>query len=156
MKSWGRELAGTDPENLRVFRDFWLLRGFAAGAALKRRGGRKRGDFSMVRIRLARFALPRLGLGGSKSGRIRGQEFVVRGQDAVQSGPSKTSLASAGRPGAESIALRDHRLAEYANIEKVGRTRFFNLFRTVISFCRLVTTMVCKLSPRGEVTTAFI
>jgi hypothetical protein len=55
----------------------------------------------------------------------------------VPSGPSKTSLASAERPGAVSIALRDHRLAECANIEKVGRTRFFNLFRTVISFAAL-------------------
>ena len=86
-----------------------------------------------------------------QSGRMRGQEFVVRGQDAVQSGPSKTSLASAGRPGAESIALRDHRLAEYANIEKVGRTRFFNLFRTAVSLHRLVTTIVCKPCPRGLV-----
>ena len=33
------KLAGTDPKNLRVFSDFWLLRGFAAVAALKRRGG---------------------------------------------------------------------------------------------------------------------
>ena len=62
---------------------------------------------------------------------------MVRGQDAVPSGPSKTFLASAERPGAASIALRDHRLSENANIEKVGRTRFLNLFRTVISFVTL-------------------
>ena len=73
---------------------------------------------------------------------------MVRGQDAVTSGPSKTSLASAERPEAASIALRDHRLSENANIEKVGRTRFFNLFRTVISFCRFVMAIVCKLCPR--------
>ena len=51
---------------------------------------------------------------------------------------------------AASIALRDHRLPETANIEKVGRTRFFNLFRIVISFCRLVMAIVCKLCPREK------
>ena len=79
---------------------------------------------------------------------IRGQEFVVRGQDAVPSGPSKTFLASAERPEAVSIAQRDHSLSENANIEKVGR--FFNLFRTVISFCRLVLSMVCKPCTREK------
>ena len=87
----------------------------------------------MVRIRLARLALPRIGFKRKQKRCIRGQEFVVRGQDAVPSGPSKTSLASAERPGAASIALREHRLPEIANIEKVGPTYFFNLFRTVIS-----------------------
>ena len=53
------------------------------------------------------------------------------------SGSSKTSLASAERPEAVSIAQRDNRLSKNANIEKVGRTRFFNLFRTVISFATL-------------------
>jgi hypothetical protein len=49
----------------------------------------------------------------------------MRGQDAVPSGPSKTSLASAERPEAVSIALRDHRQPEKVNIEKVGQTYFF-------------------------------
>jgi hypothetical protein len=34
---------------------------------------------------------------------------------------------------------------EATNIEKVGPTRFFNLFRTEFSFSRFVMTMVCKL-----------
>ena len=41
------------------------LRG-SCGAQAK--GRVRRGDFSMVRIRLARFALPRFGFSGSKSG----------------------------------------------------------------------------------------
>ena len=41
--------------------------------------------------------------------------------------PSKTFLASAERPGAASIALRDHRLSENANIEKLGLTNFLNM-----------------------------
>ena len=65
--------------------------GFAAVAALKRRGGRKRSDFSMVRIRLARFALPRFGFSGSKSGvfcsplvcRVRGTIENVRASAAL-------------------------------------------------------------------------
>ena len=104
----------------------------------------------MERIRLARFALPRLVFSGSKSGvfcsplvcRVRGTIEKVR--------------ASAERPGAASIAQRDHRLSENANIEKVGRTRFFNLFRNVISFYRLVITKVCKLCPGRDVATVFI
>ena len=45
---------------------------------------------------------------------------------------------------AASIALRDHRLPENVNIEKVGPTYFLNLFRTVISFFRPILTTVCK------------
>ena len=75
---------------------------------------------------------------------------MVRGQDVVSAGPSKTSLASAERPEAASIALRDHRLPENVNIEKVGPTYFLNLFRTVISLCRLVMAIVCKLCPRKK------
>lgn len=41
---------------------------FVFATALEAKGRMRRGDFSMVRIRLKRFALPRLGLGGSKSG----------------------------------------------------------------------------------------
>ena len=78
-----KELAGTDPKNLRVFRDFWFWSGCAAVAA-------------------------------------------------------------------SSIAPRDHRLSETVNIEKVGRTYFFNMFRNVISFYRLVMTKVCKLCPREQ------
>ena len=40
---------GTGPKTFRVFRDFRLGSFYAAVAALERRGGRKRGDFSMVR-----------------------------------------------------------------------------------------------------------
>ena len=77
------ELAGTDPKNLRVFRDFWFWSGCAAVAA-------------------------------------------------------------------SSIAPRDHRLSETVNIEKVGPTCFFNLFRTVVSLCRLALVMVCKLCLREK------
>ena len=87
------ELAGTDPENLRVFRDFWLLRGFAAVAALKRRGGCKRGDFQG---------------GADTTGEIRFTSVRLQRKQkrcilftfgmSCPSGPSKTSLASAARP----------------------------------------------------------
>ena len=123
---------------------FAIFRFSQTSRRLRRRakGRGRRGDFSMVRIRLARFALPRLGLGGSKSG-VSCSPLVCRVRGTIEN-----VRASAARPEAESIALRDHRLPENVNIEKVGRTRFFNLFRTVISFCRLVTTMVCKHCPR--------
>ena len=62
------EVVGTDPKNLRVFRDFRLLMGLRGSCGAQAKGRVRRGDFSMVRIRLVRFALPRLGLGGSKSG----------------------------------------------------------------------------------------
>ena len=41
-----------------------------------------------------------------------------------------------------------HAKREAANIEKVGRTYFFNLFRAEFSFSRFVMTMVCKLCSR--------
>ena len=69
---------------------------------------------------------------------------MVRGQDVVPSGPSKTFLASAARPEAASIAQRDHRLPENVNIEKVGPTYFLNLFRTVISFFLPTLSIVCR------------
>ena len=75
---------------------------------------------------------------------------MVRGQDVVPSGPSKTSLANAERPEAVSIALRDHRQPEKVNIEKVGPTYFLNLFRAIVSLCRLALVMVCKLCPREK------
>ena len=55
-------------KNLRVFRDFWLLMGLRGSCGAQAKGRMRRGDFSMVRIRLARFALPRFGFSGSKSG----------------------------------------------------------------------------------------
>jgi hypothetical protein len=42
----------------------------------------------------------------------------------VSLGTIENVRASAERPGAVSIALRDHRLPEIANIEKVGQTFF--------------------------------
>ena len=70
---------------------------------------------------------------------------MVRGAvGTIENVFSERSLA-----GAVSIALRDLRLAEYANIDKVGRTYFLNLFRTVVSF-------FCPTLSQGEVTTAFI
>ena len=58
------------PKTLGFLVILGLQSGIAAVAALKRRGGRKRGDFSMMRIRLARFALPRLGLKRKQKRRI--------------------------------------------------------------------------------------
>ena len=80
------EVVGTDPKNLRVFRDFRLLMGLRGSCGAQAKGRVRRGDFSMVRIRLARFALPWLGFGGSKSGvscsslvcRVRGTIENVR------------------------------------------------------------------------------
>ena len=101
---------------------FLVIFGFceasAAVAALKRRGGCKRGDFSMVRIRLARFALPQLGYSGSKSGAFC-SPLVCRVRGTIEN-----VRASAARPEAVSIARKDHRLSENANIEKVGQTFF--------------------------------
>ena len=95
---------------------------------LRRRvkGRGRRGDFSMVRIRLKRFALPRLGYSGSKSG-VFCSPLVCRVRGTIEN-----VRASVARPEAASIALRDHRLPGNVNIEKVGPTYFLNLFRTVI------------------------
>ena len=104
----------------------------------------RRGDFSMVRIRLARFALPRLGLGGSKSG-VSCSPLVGRVRGTVEN-----VRASAARPEAVSIALRDHRLSETTNFEKVGPTYFLNL-ESVFSlsclgkYCRLHTKSRLRL-----------
>ena len=92
---------GAGPKTFRVFRDFRLGSFYAAVAAHERRGGRKRGDFSMVRIRLARFALPRLGLGGSKSG----VSCLPRKSRAV--GIIENVRASAARPEAASVAQKE-------------------------------------------------
>ena len=94
-------------------------------------------SFGLFKPRFGESNLSARMLLGKQKRRIRGQEFVVRGQDAVPSGPSKTSLASAERPGAASIAPRDHSQPETTNFEKVGPTYFLNLFRTVISFATL-------------------
>ena len=133
-KSWG-------PKNLRVFVIFWALVILRSSCSAQAKGRGRRGDFSMVRIRLARFALPRLGLGGSKTG-VSCSPLVCRVRGTIEN-----VRASAARPEAASIALRDHRLPETANIEKVGPTYFLNLFRTIILFCRFVMAIVCKLCP---------
>ena len=49
-----------------------------------------------------------------------------------------------------SIAPRDYRQPENTNIEKVGPTYFLNLFRAVVSLCRLALVMVCKLCPKEK------
>jgi hypothetical protein len=36
---------GTDPKNLRVFSDFWLLRGFCGSCGTQAKGRVRRGDF---------------------------------------------------------------------------------------------------------------
>ena len=102
----------------------------AAVAALKRRGGCIAATFGVVRIRLARFALPRLGLGGSKSG-VSCSPLVCRVRGTIEN-----VRASASRPEAVSIAPRDYRLSEN-DIEKLGLTYFLNMFRAVIPFAAL-------------------
>ena len=82
-----------------------------AARQLRRRakGRVRRGDFLMVRIRLARFALPQLGYSGSKGGAF----CLPRKSRAV--GTIENVRASAERPEAASKALRDHRLPETTN-----------------------------------------
>ena len=138
MKSWVRTPKTIGFSRFSVLT--WL--GGRCGARAKGRG--RRGDFSMVRIRLARFALPRLGLGGSKSG-VSCSPLVCRVRGTIEN-----VRASAARPEAVSIALRDHRLPEITNIEKVGPSYFFNLFRTVISFFLPTLSIVCKLCQREK------
>jgi hypothetical protein len=135
-------------KTLRVF-EFLLSVGLRGSCGAQAKGRGRRGDFSMVRIRLARFALPRLGLGGSKSG-VSCSPLVCRVRGTIEN-----VRASAARPEAASIALRDHRLSETANFEKVGPTYFLNLFRTVISLCRLVMAIGCKLCPREKLPSHF-
>jgi hypothetical protein len=77
----------------------------------------------MVRIRLARFALPRFGFSGSKSG-VFCSPLVCRVRGTIEN-----VRASAARPEAVSIALRDHRLSEI-DIEKLGLTNFLNMSDT--------------------------
>ena len=83
-KFWGRT-----PKTLGFFAIF----GFDRSTRQLRRGAKgrgRRGDFSMVRIRLARFALPRFGFSESKSGvfcsplvcRVRGTIENVRASAA--------------------------------------------------------------------------
>ena len=134
---------GRTPKTL-VFSRFLVLIGLRGSCGAQAKGRVRRGDFSMVRIRLARFALPRLGYSGSKSG-IFCSPLVCRVRGIIEN-----VRASAIRPGAVSIALRDHRLPEIANIEKVGQTNFLNLFRTVIAFFLPTLSIVCKLCPREK------
>ena len=71
--------------------------------------------------------------------------YLVHLLYVVSAGPSKTSERA--QPGRSGI-YRAKR--EATNIEKVGPTRFFNLFRTEFSFSRFVMTMVCKRCPREK------
>ena len=145
-KFWGKmlEILRTAPKNLRVFAIFRFsqtsrqLRRSSEGAGVGRRlsgwcGAAGGIYFTSIMFRLKAKAVHSVHL------------WYV-----VSAGPSKTSLASASRPEAVSIVLRDHSLSEIANIEKVGRTRFFNLFRTVIAFFLPTLSIVCKLCPREK------
>ena len=117
---------------------------YAAVAALKRRGGCGAATFRWCGYDW-RDSLY-LGLVSAEAKAA----YFVHLWYVVSAGPSKTSLASAERPGAASIALRDHRQSENVNIEKVGPTCFLNLFRAVVSLCHLALVMVCKLCPREK------
>ena len=112
---------GTAPKNLRAFRDFRLLMGLRGSCGAQAKGQMRRGDFSMVRIRLARSPLPRLGLGGSKSG-VFCSPLVCHVRGTIENVFSERSPA-----GAVSIARKDHRQPENVNIEKVGPTYFLNI-----------------------------
>ena len=87
------------PKTLGLSVIFGLHSRFAPVVVLTRRGGRKRSDFSMVRIRLARFALPQLGYSGSKSG-VSCSSLVCRVRGTIEN-----VRASAERPGASSPNL---------------------------------------------------
>ena len=74
----------------------------------------------------------------------------MKGSGCRAVGTIENVRASAARPEAASKVLRDHRQPEKVNIEKVGPTYFFNLFRTVISllpFAMVIgfTTAFCKM-----------
>ena len=69
-------------------------------------GRARRGDFSMVRIRLARFALPRFGFSGSKSG-VFCSPLVCRVRGTIEN-----VRANAARPEAASIARKGYILSE--------------------------------------------
>ena len=122
---------------------FGLWSGFAAVAAHKRRGGGGAATFRWCGYDW-RDSLY-LGLVSAEAKAV----YLVHLWYVVSLGTIENVRASAERPGAVSIALRDHRLSENVNIEKVGPTYFLNMFRAVVSLCRLVTTIVSKLCP-GE------
>ena len=73
--------------------------------------------------------------------KAKAAHFVYLGK-SVPSGPSKTSLASAERPEAASIARKEKL--------PILKKYFFNLFRTAVSLHRLVMAIVCKLCPREK------
>ena len=113
-----RELAGTTPKTLWFFVIFGLWSGFAAVAALERRGGGGAATFRWCGYDWRDSLYLALVSAEAKAA------YFVHLWYVVSAGPSKTSLASAARPGAASIALKDHRLPEIANIEKVGQICF--------------------------------
>ena len=86
------EVVGTHPKNLRFFSDFGASVGLRGSCGAQAKGRVRRGDFSMVRIRLARFALPRLGLGGSKSG-VSCSPLVCRVRGTIENVFSERSPA---------------------------------------------------------------
>ena len=94
------EILGT-PQKPLCFRNFWLLMGLRGSCGAQAKGRVRRGDFSMVRIRLARFALPRFGFGGSKSGAFC-SPLVCRVRGTIEN-----VRASAERPEAASIARKE-------------------------------------------------
>ena len=118
--------------------------GFAAVAALKRRGGCGAATFRWCGYDW-RDSLY-LGLVSAEAKAA----YLVHLWYVVSLGTIENVRASASRTEAVSIVLRDHRLSETTNIEKVGPTYFLNLFRTVISLCRLVMAIVCKLCPKEK------
>ena len=71
----------------------------------------------------------------------------MKGSGCRAVGTIENVRASAERPEAVSIALRDHRQPEKVNIEKVGPTYFLNLFRAVVSLSLPALTIVCKPCP---------
>ena len=130
---------GTDPKNLRVFSDFGASVTLRGSCGARAKGRVRRGDFRG---------------GADTTGEIRFTSVRPRRKQKRRilfafgmscSRDHRKRQSERSPAGAVSIALRDHRLPENANIEKVGPTYFLNMFRTEFSFSRFVMTMVCKL-----------
>ena len=80
------------PQKTLEFSRFFVLAKLRGSYGTQAKGRGRRGDFSMVRIRLARFALPRFGFSGSKSG-VSCSPLVCRVRGTIEN-----VRASAARP----------------------------------------------------------
>ncbi|MBO7206470.1 MAG: hypothetical protein J6W10_02535, partial [Kiritimatiellae bacterium] len=136
-----RNSRGRTPKTL----GFFVIFGFNLASRQLRRSSEGAGaaTFGVVRIRLARFALPRLGLGGSKSG-VSCSPLVCRVRGTIEN-----VRASAARP-ERYLSRKGIIVCLKMPILKKLLTYFLNMFRTVISllpFAMVIgfTTAFCKM-----------